>query len=105
MCDPFGWHTVPGDKLKEIREKLGHLESRTWADILVHAKKQNHFISVDKISKQARDRLESLHLDDTDALVSLRLSGKERVWGILQENALLLLWWDPGHGICPSILD
>jgi len=42
---------------------------------------------------------------NTDALVSLRLSGKERVWGILQENALLLLWWDPGHEICPSILD
>jgi hypothetical protein len=105
MCDPFGWHTLAGDKLKEIREKLGYLESRTWADILVQAKKQNHFISVDKISKEALERLQALRLDDTDALVSLRLSGKERVWGILQENALLLLWWDPGHQICPSILD
>jgi hypothetical protein len=61
MCDPYGWHMLAGAKLKEIREKLWYFESRTWADILVQAKKQNHFIGVNKISKKALERLQDLH--------------------------------------------
>ena len=103
LFDPFGWHTVDADRLQYIREKLGQFESRTWAEILIHAKKQNHSISVDDLCKEARDRLDSLFQGniDVDELVSLRLSGKERVWGILSEGVLSLLWWDPEHAVCP----
>ena len=34
---------------------------------------------------------------------SLRLSGQERVWGILDQGVLSVLWWDPDHAVCPSL--
>ena len=40
-----------------------------------------------------------LGLDD---VVSLRLSGPERVFGYLDNGVLVLLWWDPLHQVCPS---
>jgi hypothetical protein len=101
MVDPFGWHGVTAEKLKEIRQKLGQLEGSTWRDILVRDSKYNHFISPAKLCKEARDRLRDLRLDDTDVLLTLRLSGKERVWGILDVNILLVLWWDPEHLVYP----
>jgi hypothetical protein len=42
-------------------------------------------------------------LDEFEDLVSLRLSARERVWGILAEGVLELLWWDPDHKVCPSL--
>lgn len=104
MCDPFGWHKLEKEKIEEIRTKLGHLESRTWSDILVNAKKLNHTIARDDLSKEAQDRLAELELDDVDSLISLHLSGKERVFGIKTDVALTILWWDPDHTICPSKL-
>lgn len=101
MVDPFGWHEVTGDKLRDIRSKLGGIEGNTWKELLVRDAKYNHFIAVEKICPAARERLELLHLDDTDALLSLRLAGTERVWGILELNVLLVLWWDPNHLIYP----
>jgi len=62
--------------------------------ILVQAKKNNHFVPVDQLCKEARDRLAELRLDEVDGLTSLRLSGTERVWGIREYNVLMILWWD-----------
>jgi hypothetical protein len=58
---------------------------------------------VGELCKTARDRLEDLRLEDIDELVSLRLGGAERVWGIRDGNVMLLLWWDPEHAVCPSL--
>lgn len=101
MVDPFGWHEVDGDKLKVLRSQLAGIEGNTWGDLLVRDGKHNHFIPVEKICPQAKARLEALHLDDTDALLSLRVGGTERVWGILELNVLKILWWDPLHLIYP----
>ncbi len=104
MRNRFGWHVLSGDKLREIREKLGFLESMTWADLLVGAKKQHHSVDISRIIPEARRRLEERRLL-LEKVVSLRLSGEERVWGYLAENGVLvLLWWDPCHEICPSAL-
>jgi hypothetical protein len=56
---------------------------------------------VAKICEEAKSRLNAIRLEDTDALFSLRLSGPERIWGILDNSVLLLLWWDPFHLIYP----
>ena len=56
---------------------------------------RNHEVEVGRLCTDARKRLVALHLDDIDKLVSLRLSGKERVWGIRDADVLQLLWWDP----------
>ena len=104
MCDPYGWHEIPKDKLKDIHKQLADFERRTWREILVDSKKQNHAIPTGDLSREARTRLEELKLDDVDEVISLRLSGKERVFGIRQDVALTLLWWDPEHEVCPSEL-
>jgi hypothetical protein len=64
--------------------------------------RNNHRVSVEILCKEARDRLSELKLDDVDELLSLRLTGAQRIWGILEHNVVSLLWWDPNHQVCPS---
>lgn len=107
FMDPYGWHAVDSEKLTNIRTKLGQLETRTWGEILIQAKKQNHSVAIERLCKDAQVRLNEMcrgHVD-IDDLVSLRLSGAERVWGILQEGVFTVLWWDPEHAVCPSLKD
>lgn len=102
MVDPFGWHKLDRERVNYILEKLGYFESLTWNEILIERKKQNHAVPIDQICKEARQRLIEIGQDDITELVSLRLSGKERVWGIRQLAILKLLWWDPEHQVCPT---
>lgn len=62
----------------------------------------SHNIEVNQIVKDAQRRLEEIRQADVDELFSLRLSGKERIWGIVDRNIFKILWWDPKHEICPS---
>lgn len=104
--DPYGWHTIDLTTFEHIRERLRNFETMTWRDILIVGKKQNHSVAVDRLCKQAKDRLEQLSLFGVEKLVSLRLSARERIWGIqdpMDKAVLKLLWWDPDHEICPSL--
>lgn len=104
--DPYGWHTIDMKTFEHIQERLKNFESMTWSAILLDGKKQNHSVAVDRLCKQAKDRLEELRLFPVEKLVSLRLSAMGRIWGIPdpKEKAVLkLLWWDPRHEICPSL--
>jgi hypothetical protein len=100
MCDPFGWHEIDGTSLRDIHKKLSDFETMTLGEIIGS---RNHPISVEALCKEARDRLTALRLDDVDELLSLRLKGAERVWGILEHNIVILLWWDPKHLVCPCL--
>lgn len=102
LSDPYGWHELDFVTVIHIKGKLSNFETMTWREILLDAKKQNHFISVDKLSKKAQDRLIETNQDDVEELLSLRLGGKERIWGVLEQGTLNLLWWDPNHQICVS---
>jgi hypothetical protein len=102
LADPYGWRSVTRETLLYIREKLAHFESMTWSEILVNGKKRNHSIKVSEITSEARRRLEAKALA-LDEVVSLRLSGAERVFGYLDNGVLVLLWWDPDHEVCPSL--
>lgn len=103
MVDPFGWHAIEKQKLIQIQGKLSNFEGLTWNEILVTNKHRNHSVEKYKIIKHAQDRLSELEQDDIDEVVSLRLSGQERIWGIRDQSVLRLLWWDPEHQICPSL--
>ena len=100
MVDPFGWHAIERSTLDSVRLRLGNLESMTWHEIL--KKNDSHNIKKTKLCPAAQKRLAILKQDDIDEVFSLRLSGKERVWGIREGEALKVLWWDPEHLICPS---
>jgi hypothetical protein len=102
MVDPFGWHNLNAQEIKNIQTKLSEFESMIWNEISVQGKKQHHSVTIDQLSKEAQTRLEEKNIVDIDELFSLRLSGKQRVWGILEQGILNLLWWDPNHQVCPS---
>ena len=104
LVDPFGWHTLSHAKLLDVLAKLAEFEKLTWNEILVERQKQNHSVQVTQLCSEAQKRLAEINLDDIEQLVSLRLSGKERVWGMREGAVLLLLWWDPEHQVCPSLL-
>lgn len=98
---PWGWRIIGTDKWQDILTKLGHFETRTWADIKSHTGSHAVLIA-DCPNSQVIQRLTEIKLDDIDELFSLRLSGKERVWGILDEHIFKFLWWDPNHKVWPS---
>lgn len=104
MCDPYGWHELGVAALADIREKLKSFETMLLGDF-VGPKKSSHLVDVEQLSKAARDRLAELRLDDYEQLLSLRLTGRKRIWGILEHNVVILLWWDPEHQVCPSLRD
>ena len=85
----------------DILPKIQFYESMTWHEILG---RNSHEIKVEQISPEAKKRLVDLNLDDFETLVSLRLKGKQRVWGIKISNVFKILWWDPNHEVYPSML-
>ncbi|EDN70047.1 hypothetical protein BGP_3848 [Beggiatoa sp. PS] len=98
---PFGWRNIEKQKWQEIIQKLGQFETRTWAEIKSDG--NNHAVDIQNSPNPAvPKRLAEIHLDDIDELFSLRLSGKERIWGILEQHILQIIWWDPNHEVWPS---
>lgn len=83
----WGWRTIgKGRWEKEILPKLRNFETMTWAEIenASGGRKRgsnNHFINVNTIIKDAKERLSDLQMDDIDQLFSLRLAGKTRLYG------------------------
>jgi len=99
----WGWQDVSRATVVErILYKLAHFETMTFPDI-ERAVKGSHNVSYDQLCRDAQKRLEERGLEDLDQLFSLRLSGKERIWGIREGNVLRILWWDPKHQVCPSL--
>jgi len=98
---PWGWRNLDAKKWQEILQKLGDFETRTWANIKSDG--NNHFVEIkNSPNPEPQKRLTELHLDDIQELFSLRLSGKERLWGILDRSTFNILWWDPYHEVWPS---
>ena len=94
---------------KEILPKLQGFESMTWIKIMqVSGGKakgrgtNNHFISVEDLTRKAQNRLVEINQGDVDQLFSLRLGGTKRIYGIRDRRVLKLLWYDPNHEVCPS---
>jgi len=84
--------------IEDIHSKLKNFETMTWREI---EGKNNHYIDVKDICKEAQERLRQIKLDEYDTLFSFRLTGKKRLWGIRENEILYLLWWDPEHTVYP----
>jgi len=97
---PWGWK-IDANKMLEIRQTLSNYESMNWREILQNHNSGCHSIPTSKICKEAQVRLVELRQDDTDDLISLRKTGKERIWGIKDRDVLKILWWDPNHEVYP----
>ncbi len=99
--ETLGWHRLDRSTIDKVRSRLANLETMTWSRILVEGKKQNHPIPVAALTPEAQAWLEAQSLD-LDEVISLRLSGLERIFGYRQAEVLVLLWWDPAHAVCPA---
>jgi hypothetical protein len=99
FCTPWGWHGLTTTEVQYVHEKLSHFERMTWREILMDSKKQNHSVGVWQLCSAAQKRLEELGYGDLKRITSLRLAGRERVWGVMQEGVLAVLWWDPNHEV------
>ncbi len=98
----FAWNIQPHEKFREIVHKLAEFEDKSWAEI---KKGGSHQISTEKLCNDARQRLVKIQRDDLDELVSLRMTGTNRVWCVKSGHILRLLWWDQDHLVCPVAKD
>lgn len=96
------WTNLTPEHIEEVLTRLKNFETMTWADI--KGPKESHPVERYKLIKAAQDRLDEIGLDDLEELFSLRISGLHRVWGILDNHVLRIMWWDPNHEVCPSKL-
>lgn len=95
---PFSWPVNQPQELT-ILQRLRDFDTMHWSELET---KQHHAISVDQLSKEARDRLLEIKQDDVDEVFSFRCSARERIIGIRINDIVKLLWWDPDHQVCPS---
>ena len=99
-----GWKELNVDGWQKVIKKLGQFESRTWGQIEDgDPNDSSHLVATtDCPNPEVLRRLQDIKQDDTDYLFSLRLSSRERIYGILDGPVLKILWYDPEHAIWPS---
>jgi hypothetical protein len=107
--DPGGTSVIHQFSKSIDRKLLDHLKSREnmlWKGLMTQSGGRksgtnSHNIPIHNLIKEARDRITELNID-ADELMSVRLTGTERVFGILEEGVLDIIWFDRNHEICPS---
>jgi hypothetical protein len=102
LSSPYGWHELALAELVEVQQKLAMFESMTWNEIFVVAKNRNHPIPVSDLRCPEARKWMAKNMPDQETLWTLRLSGAERVWGVLSGGAYQVVFWDPQHLIYPS---
>jgi hypothetical protein len=95
---PWCWRKMTLHTLDRVRVRLAAFERMTFKEI---EGKKNHEIPVEQLGKMAQDRLIELGIDEYDAVLSLRVTTVERVWGLKAPHGIFLLWWDPAHSVYP----
>lgn len=93
------WSFTP-EKFTHIimpRPRLKEWEARTWNEILIHSKKENHSIDTKFLNKIAQERLSELMIE-ANAVISLRISGTCRLYGYRIGSVFYILWFDNNHG-------
>jgi hypothetical protein len=103
MKGPFGWDSIDRDDMKQVVAHFKSLESMTWSDILVAGRKHNHHCDVGGMSREAQTCIEEDWQGGADDVLTIRLTNRKRVWGILEGPIVYLLWWDPDHDVYPSL--
>ena len=97
ISHPYGWHTISASDVVKLREKLGHFEKSTWNELFVTNADYNHRIQADQLKCPIARQWMKDNLRDQPFLWTLRISAKERIWGILSEDAYQVIFWDPNH--------
>ena len=81
----------------EIIPFLESLESMTWAGILKYSGNNHHMIDISKLNPVARKAMDENRIE-AESIMSLRLQGRHRLYGIMDDNVFCILWFDVEHG-------
>ena len=98
--------TSANDLYRDIIFKLRDYEGQRWNEIIQSSGGRsygtnNHFENVGSLIKEAQKRWSELHLEEYDQVFSLRLTGIERLYGILENGTFKIIWYDKNHEIYP----
>jgi len=89
----------------DLLKKLGVFEGLSWRDIERQThdnnKSSSHFVKVNNLNKEAQSCLEDFRIFD-DELFSLRITNKERIYGLLNNGIFNIIWYDKHHEIYPT---
>ena len=61
----------------------------------------SHYLKISDLSKAAQNRAREIKLYE-DEVFSLRINGKHRLIGILEDGVFYVIWNDKEHDICAS---
>lgn len=75
-----------------------------WGEIVTMSGGRNHLIFADSIVREAIRDLSDANLAEIDEVMSLRLTGTNRIFGFMENEVMHILWWDPEHRVCPTKL-
>ncbi len=88
-----------------VLPKLRDFEKMTWSEIKSIPKAtggtKHHNIEITRLTKEAQSEMQNCNLI-YDEIFSLRLTGVQRIFGILEKGVLDIVWFDDKHEICPS---
>ena len=93
--------------LTKVFRYLSNLESQKWGEILTDKSgrrnnTRNHEIELSDLSKEAQKRATDINVDEFDALCSIAVGGRERVWGHISDGVFCIIWFDMQHEIYPT---
>lgn len=94
------------DFCNTILSKLISFERMTWAEIQNASSGRtygtnNHNVKICDMTKEAQKRARKINLN-VDELFSLRLDGKTRLYGIIEDGVYNIIWYTNNHDICLS---
>ena len=99
------WGFIHANDINEsIISKLKAFEGMTWGEIMQISGGRNrgtnsHFENISDLIPEAQKRWKELKLDEYDRIFSLRLAGTQRLYCILENGILKIVWHDPIHEI------
>lgn len=102
---PFSWESVTVREFCKIVVTFLHqLETMEWGAVL---RAGHHHLQWSSLSREAIRRIETLRqqiepFGDNAELMSLRVTGRQRIIGFRDRSKFYLLWWDPNHQVAPS---
>lgn len=97
LVDPYGWRELDSSGVTRVQARLASLERCTWKDIFVRDHHHNHEIAVAELKCAVAKKWMAENMPDQSSLWTIRVTAKERIWGILSEGAYQVIFWDPDH--------
>jgi len=101
------WNCTLDNIDQDLINRLISFERQTWGELLRNTSgrtrnTQNHLIDFAAMKKEAQERAKELQLDLEDGLMSLAISGKKRLLGVMRKEVFFLVWYDKNHEVCPT---